>query len=216
MLLSHTTIDQLLRLLCRVDWAEGEPRVISAWARAASLLTLYGTQELENWFMIPWHCCPLTASRRSDLGVCWSNCAYDSSASRGGLVLVGEAYVHSIYGRRTGGKRWAWTGDHHPHLTYWYLILFIPGSQTNLHDAGFPNIRYLERTLWIQHFCFPNSLKCQFSIAVGILHRWSYAPDWIIRQPIPRRLFILRAICDPISAPSQKAPRTNRLQPIQC
>ena len=38
-----------LRLLKWVDWAKGEPRVISAWARAASLLS----QERENWFMIP-------------------------------------------------------------------------------------------------------------------------------------------------------------------
>jgi len=29
---------ELLKLLKRVDWAEGEPRVISAWTRAASLL----------------------------------------------------------------------------------------------------------------------------------------------------------------------------------
>ena len=38
-----------------VDWAKGEPRVISAWARAASLPTLCNAEERENWFMIPWY-----------------------------------------------------------------------------------------------------------------------------------------------------------------
>ena len=35
---------RLLRQLRWAGWAESEPRVISAWARAASLLTKYGTK----------------------------------------------------------------------------------------------------------------------------------------------------------------------------
>jgi hypothetical protein len=46
---------RVLGVLKRVDWAEGDPRVISVWARAASLLTPCSSQEIENWFIIPWN-----------------------------------------------------------------------------------------------------------------------------------------------------------------
>jgi hypothetical protein len=113
---------RVLRLLRRVDWAEGEPRVISAWARAASLLTENDVQKRENWSIIPWYT-SLMIGRRERGGHVHGVVEGWKGTCRSCYCIMDIVYVFCLVEQSRSSRRSVWKGEGG---TWWKVLPSTP------------------------------------------------------------------------------------------